>query len=201
MDVSSDVIHIRHPPVVGVQVVGDVTVPGVGGLRRGVRAVRRRGAEDAGLTVEESVHLRHGVAEAVEEHDLVRGNPDAVSPVDLLRKELAGLGHALRIAVGPGRRLVHEVGDRVTDPRRGDLSLLHRISDVLPRELDAQTFELMGDGRDLPDLVLEVRRADVKEVSTHGSSQGGSSESAQRLFERGGRVRRGVAVFYDDRCV
>ena len=167
MDLFSDVSDIRHPPIVGVQVVRDVAVPGVGGFGRGVCAVGRRGAQDAGLAVEEAIHLRHGVAETVEEQDIVRRNPDSVSPVHFRGNKFAGLWHALRIAVGPGRRLIHEVRNRVADPLRGNFSLLHRISDVLPRELDAQTFELMGRDHDLANFVLEIRRADVKQVSTH----------------------------------
>jgi hypothetical protein len=89
---------------------------------------------------------------------------------------------------------MQEVRNRVTDPLRVDFSLLHRISDVLARELDAQAFELMGRSCNLTDLLLEIRDADVKEVSTHGAS-------AERVFERRGGVRRRVAVFDDYRGV
>ena len=194
LDFFPNVIDVRHPPVVGVQVVRDVAVSRVCRLGRGVCAVSRRGPQDAGLTVEEAVHLRHGVAEAVEEHDFVWRNTDPVPPVDLLREEFACLRHALSVAVGPRRRLMHQVRNRVADPLRRDLSLLYRISDVLPRELDAQACELMGCDDDLADFVFEVRRAAVKEISTHGAS-------AERLFERRGGVRRGVPIFHDDRRV
>ena len=70
-----------------------------------------------------------------------------------------------------------------------------------PSELEAETFELVGRDDDLTDFVLEVCRTDVEEVSTHGRSWRRLLCSAECLFERCGGVRRGVAVFHDDRSV
>ena len=98
------VVQVGHPVVVRVQLVGQVLVAAVGGLGRGVRAVGGRGADDAGLAAQEAVHLGHGVADAVEEDDVVGRDLRAAAAVDLLGQELARGGHAGRVAVGPGRR-------------------------------------------------------------------------------------------------
>ncbi len=36
------------------------------------------------------------------------------------------------------------------------LPLLHRVADILPVDLDPQFCEFLGNGYDLPDLVLEL---------------------------------------------
>lgn len=81
----------------------------MGGFRGGVCAVGGGGSEYSCFSFEESVDLGDGVADAVEEHDVVGGDLyAAVSLVDVLGEEGACFGDASGVAVSVGGGGVEE---------------------------------------------------------------------------------------------
>ena len=75
LDLAAQVGQVGHPPVLGVEVVGDVRQSAVRRLGRRVGAVGGRRADDPGVGAQETVDLGHRVGDAVEEDDVGGATP------------------------------------------------------------------------------------------------------------------------------
>ncbi len=89
----------------------------MGGLGRRQRRVGRRGSDDARLAFEEPENLGHGVAQPVEEQDVVLGDLAPPLAFDQVGEELSRGLDALGVRVG--------VTGVLSDERRRGCSFIH----------------------------------------------------------------------------
>ena len=147
--------EVRVPVVFRLQAVGDGGRVGVGRFGRTVSGVGRGRSDDAGVHRQEAVDGGDGVAEAVEEQDVVDVNLCAAELVVLFHQKFAGLEHALGGAVTVAAVRLGEVHDDILDPV-GNLALLFdRVADIFPVDGEAECLELVCLLHDLADFVRE----------------------------------------------
>ena len=122
--------------------------------------------------MQRAVDGRDGVAQAVEEDDVVGVDLHPAALVGAGGHELAGRLQPPGGAVTVGGVLVHGLGDDLLHPVGHLLALGDGVADVLPVDLDAHFLELLADADDVADLVVEFARAAVQYVRTHADSVG-----------------------------
>ena len=125
-------LEVRVPVVFGLEAVGDRRGVCMGGFGGTVRAVCRSGAYNAGRHGKQAVKRCDGVAEAVEEQDVVDGNLCAAEFVVFLHQKFAGVEHSFRGAVAVTAVRLDEVRDNVLDPARDFALFLDGVADVFP---------------------------------------------------------------------
>ena len=167
LDRQAQVVEVGIPVVGRVEAIADRPLPGVGGFTGGMGGIGRRGADDAGFAAQQAVDFLDGVAQAVEEDDVVRRDLRLAAAVGHLGEELAGLQDSLGGAVAVGAVLHGQVGDDLLHPLGDDFALGDRVADVLHVGLDAEGPELVGDLDDRPDLVGQFSGADMNDVVAH----------------------------------
>ena len=167
LHLHAQVVQVGHPAVVRVQLVRQVLVAAVGRLGRGVRAVGGRGADDAGLAAQEAVDLGHGVADAVEEDDVVGRDLHAAALVDLARPGTRASRARRRCRSSAQEASSSTISWRIWRIHGRDLlALLDRVADVLPGDLDPRS-RICRPTDDLADRVGQGPRPGMHDVASH----------------------------------
>ena len=147
--------EVRVPVVFGLEPVSDRGRVGVGRFGGTVGGIGRSRSDNAGVHRQEAVDGGDGVAEAVEEQDVIDVDLGAAELVVLFHEKFAGLEHALGGAVTVAAVRLGEVHDDILDPV-GNLALLFdRVADVFPVDGEAECLELVCLLHDLADFVRE----------------------------------------------
>ncbi len=167
LDRQAQVVQVRIPVVVRIEAVGDRLLAGVGALGRRVRRVGRRRTDHPRLAAQKAVDLLDGIAEAVEEDDVLSADLGLAAAVGLLGEKFAGFEQSLGRTVAVGAVGHRQVGDDLFHPFGNLLPLGNRVADILHVGLDAQGVELFGDLDDGPDLVGQLAGAYVDDVVAH----------------------------------
>ena len=100
----------------------------------------------------------NGIGDAVEEDDIRRGDVSARPLIHMSGESLASLAKTLRGAVAPRDVSIDDVMEDLADPGLDSLALGHRVSDILPSDVDPMLLHHLAELDDVPYRVREVRR-------------------------------------------
>ena len=138
LDLHADIVYIGEPAIERVELIGQMGIAGVGRLGGGVGAVGGGGPQNAGFPLQEPVHARDGIADAIKEEEVIGRDLDATIPfIDLGGQKFAGLDNAGRVAIAVARGFFQESLEDFLDPGGEGLAFFDGVTDVFPDDFAA----------------------------------------------------------------
>ena len=129
--------------------------------------ISRRWADDTRLSFEKTKYFGHCIAETVKEYDVIPGYLVAPPLVYLIGKELPCGGDALGCYITIGLVLGYQVYDNIFDPLGNLFPFLNGITDILPGDVNAQSFQIVCYADDLSDFVGKLFSPFMNDKSSH----------------------------------
>src|SRR3989338_54874 len=143
-DFIFQVFQIGQPIFLRQKIVSDMRRTAMRGFGGRVSGVSGRWADDAGFFPQISVNFGNGVAQAVEETDVVGADFRPIFGVAFIGQKLPCSEKPFGRVVGESFVVIYRFFNDILNPFGYLIALGHRIADIFPTNFLAQTFYFFG---------------------------------------------------------